>query len=183
MKYIKILLLTLFLLPLNIFAKELDIKYECPNKIKKNEQFTCEVKGITEFKVSGLEYEFKLSDNLKLVNFEKDDVWEGGEENNLIILYGLEDRSNEFSLGKITFMAKENIDEVNIETKYLVFSDENYEDHIVNNRDSSKDVKEVKRKEKKYVNKSNKIIVCVIIIIIAVIVILFLLKKRRRKKE
>lgn len=183
MKYIKLILLSLFLLPLNIYADELDIKFECPNEIILNKQFICQLKGVTTSKVSGLEYEFELPKGLNLVNFEKDTDWEGGEENNLIILYGLEDKTREFSLGKITLIANENIDEVNIKTKYLVFSDENYEDHIIVQREAPNDVNEVKRKEKKDVNKSNKIVVCVIIIIIVVTVILFLLKKRRRKKE
>lgn len=183
MKYIKLLLLILFLLPLNIFANELDIRYECPEKIKSNEQFTCQVKGVTNLKVSGLEYEFKIPNYLTFINFEKNHTWEGGEENNLIILYGLEDKTNEFILGKMTLLSKETINNVDIETNYLVFSDENYEDHIVIDRKQLDDVKEVKIKEKKDVNKSNKIVVCVIIIIIALTIILLLLKKRRRKKE
>ena len=110
MKYMKFLLI-LFLLPLSVFADEdeMKIKFECPDEIKVKEQFSCQIKGLTDNLVSGIEYEFKLPSNLKFVSFEKDNSWEGDEENNLIILYGLEDKTQEFNIGKIVLIANEEI--------------------------------------------------------------------------
>ncbi|MCX4365293.1 MAG: hypothetical protein OSJ70_05930 [Bacilli bacterium] len=183
MKYMKFLLI-LFLLPLSVFADEdeMKIKFECPDEIKVKEQFSCQIKGLTDNLVSGIEYEFKLPSNLKFVSFEKDNSWEGDEENNLIILYGLEDKTQEFNIGKIVLIANEEIDELNIATEYLAFSDEKYQDHIVVKRDQIKNVNEMKSKEKKDNNSIYGIVVYAIIIIIVVAIILLLIKRRRKKE-
>ncbi len=183
MKYIIVVFLSLFLLPLNIKASELEIKYHCPNQIKANEEFTCEIIGDTTLKVSGLEYQFKLPEYISLVRFEKDKTWEGDEESNLIILYGLEDKTGNFPIGKMFLKATKDITSFDVKTEYLVFSDNNYVDHIVVSKDKSDNVNEVKREDKKKSDRIPRIQTYAIIIVLVLIVLSLSIYLKRRKKE
>lgn len=184
MKYIKIFLCFLFLLPLNTFANELEIIYDCPKQINANEEFSCKIVGNTKLKVSGIEYEFSLPEDISFIRFEKDDIWEGDEENNLIIIYGLQDQTDKFPIGTVYLSSNKVLNNINVKTKYLVFSDDKYEDHIVVDKDNNLNVNEVKINSKKEPDKPNIFIICVIIILIILMIIgitIYIIK--RRKKE
>lgn len=177
-KYIYIIFLFV-LFPLSISAQELELSLECPKEIQKNEEFRCTLKGSTKHSISAIEYEFEVPDNIEYNKFEKDSTWEGDEENHLILLYTDENKTGTFSIGEMYFITNKDIDEVKLSTSYLLFCDEDFNDHIVVKKEEN--VKKVKRNEEKKINKiSNILLYAIILLIIGVIT--FLVFRRRKNK-
>lgn len=177
-KYI-IFIMFFVLFPLSISAQELDLILECPNNIAKNEEFKCSLKAKTKLKVSAIEYEFDVPEDITYTKFEKNKIWEGDEENNLILLYTDENKTGTFDIGDLYFTASKDINEVKLNTLYLLFCDEEFNDHLVIKKEEN--VKKVKRDNKKETNKRIEVILCVIIVLI--IGTIAFLVFRRRKKE
>lgn len=183
MKKFSLLIIMFFLFPFTILASELDIKIECPDTILKDEEFTCDIKGISEYNISAIEYEFKLSDDLTKIKFDKAPIWEGDEKDNLLILYTDENKTGEFTLGSITLKSTKNIKKVEITTEWLLFGDENFKDHVVINNKLSENVKEVESNTKKERAPIIKFVVYAIIIIVVVLAVILFLYIKLHKKD
>lgn len=178
MKYLKYIILGIIFLPLNVLALE-EITIKCPEVINKNEDFSCEVIGNAPYLVSALEYEFSLPDYIDKKDFKVDSSWEGDEESNLVLLYTDENKESPFKIGTITLNSSKNIDIVDIETKYLLLGDEEYQEHLIIEK---KDVKEVESTNKLDDNKKNNYLIYGIIILIIVVIIAIAFIIRRRVK-
>lgn len=183
MKKYMLFILLFVLFPLCVSAEELDLILKCPDRIKKNEEFKCELTCSSNAIVSALEYEFEVPQNVIYHKFEKDSIWEGDEEDNLILLYTAENKTGIFPIGEMYFTAKEDISKLSLNTSYLLFCDEEFNDHIIVNRkeENKDDVKEVKNKDKKEVKKRSYIILYVIILMIMGALAYLMLQRRKGK--
>lgn len=176
MKYLRYLLIIFLLSPLSVFASE-EIIVNCPDNIKKNENFTCEISGTAPYKVSAIEYEFELPDYIQKIDFKVDEYWQGTEEDNLAILYTDENKESPYRIGIITLQSSKDINRVEISTKYLLLGDDDYNEHII----KARDVNDMKTEEKKENNKKNlnlKYGIIILIVVVIFIITLILIRKR-----
>ena len=175
-----IYLLLIILLPLAVNAEGVNVK--CPDKINDNEDFECIITGEATYKVSAIEYEFSLPDYIKKISFEVDPIWQGDEEDNLVLLYTDENKESPFNLGVLTLNSSKDTDKVDIKTEYLLFGDDDYNDHrLVEKKDDVKDaVKEDKEENNKKKNNSIYVIIVIAIIVIVVLAFIFIFLKRRK---
>lgn len=183
MKRFKYLILLIILIPLNVLADENNISIECPSNISKGNKFTCEILGLSTYGVCAVEYEFILPDNISKVSFKVDNIWQGYEEDNLALLYTDEDQIGVFPIGIIELIANEDIDEVNIETKWLLYGDSEIGDHILIDKDNG--VNETQENSKINENQENinkKYVIIISIIVILIIVVLAYIFIIKRKK-
>lgn len=184
MKYFKYLLLLIALFPLSTLALEEEVIINCPDNIIKEKEFKCEVIGNAPYKVSAIEYEFKLPSYLEKKKFEVDPSWEGGEEDNLIILYTDENKGSPFKIGVITLVSSKDIDYVDISTEYLLYGDDDYNSYVIKERGNVKDVESVEEKVDKNKNKNSiYVIIIMIIVVLCLLAILFALIKRKRVRR
>lgn len=179
MKYLKYLILIILLFPIHVWGLE-EIMVNCPDIIKKNENFNCEISGSAPYKVSAIEYEFELPNYIQKIDFKVDEYWQGTEEDNLVILYTDENKKSPFQIGTITLNSSKDINHVDIDTKYLLLGDDDYDEHLI----VARDVKEMKTEEKKENNKKKLIFMYGIIILIVVVICmttLILIRKKVKK--
>lgn len=180
MKFIRYILLFIVLLPLSTFALE-EVIIKCPEHINKNEDFECDVMGNASYKVSALEYEFKLPDYIEKKQFIVDPSWEGTEEDNLVILYTDENKESPFKIGVITLNSNKKVDYVDISTEYLLFGDDEYNAYVIKEREN---VKEMESSKKKVDNEKNNNFLYAIIILITIgicLIAYIFIKKRVRR--
>ncbi|MDE6141783.1 MAG: hypothetical protein K2G03_04180, partial [Bacilli bacterium] len=95
------------------------------------------------------------------------------------LLYTDENKTGTFLIGDMYFTAKKDVNEVKLNTSYLLFCDEDFNDHLVIKKEEN--VKKVKTNNKKETNKRIGVVLCVIIILI-IVAIAFLVFRRRKRK-
>ena len=173
-----IYLLLIILLPLAVNAEGVNVK--CPDKINANEDFECIITGDAPYKVSAIEYEFSLPDYIKKVSFEVDPIWQGDEEDNLVLLYTDENKESPFNLGVLTLNSSKDTDKVDIKTEYLLFGDDDYGEHrLVEEKEESKKQEKEENKD----NKKDSNYIYIIIVVVSILIILafiFIFLKRRK---
>lgn len=179
-----ILLITLFIIfPTSTSAIDNGVKIECPSNIQKGEEFFCDITGHSDYEVSALEYEFVLPNYVEKKGFKVSEIWQGDEEDNLVLLYTDENKKNDFAIATIYLKANSDIKQVNIDTKWLLFGDGDFNDHIL--IDKKNDVNELQEKSKIKKNKDNNSEICVIISLIVVIflsITSYIIHRKENKK-
>ncbi len=179
MKYLRYLLIIFLLSPLSTFALE-EIIVNCPDNIKKNENFKCEISGTAPYKVSAIEYEFELPNYIQKIDFKVDEYWQGTEEDNLAILYTDENKESPYRIGIITLKSSKDINHVEIRTKYLLLGDDDYNEHIIKARDVN-DMKTEAEKENNKQNLNLKYGIIILIVVVIFMITLILIRKKVKK--
>lgn len=111
----KILLVFILLMPFIVKANSISI--DCPEKIKAGEEGKCIVTGNATQNITNLEATLTLSDNLSLVSFTLDDIWQVRDVNDIqnvdlsdgkIYLFSEDAKQGNFNIGGITIKADSN---------------------------------------------------------------------------
>lgn len=179
MKLLRIVIISLILFPLSAYAEEASVYLKCPETIIKGEEFTCEVRAKSPYEVSGIDYRFRLKDNLEKVDFIVDPIWVGNEEDDIVLVYTDKNKINDFPIGKIVLKAEEDLNKVEVFTTKLLFSDASFNEHIlvdevVNKMES--------KKENEVDEQHNYFDYVIILVIIGVLVLPFILIIKKIKK-
>lgn len=116
-----------------------DIKIICDsNNILPNETLNCAIRGENfTTQVSSYSTKLILSENLTLVNIEKDSSWEGSGEGGIIDLYTDINKTGNFNLATFSIKAS-SINtglNTNISLQNTVISDEKFTEYTLNNSD------------------------------------------------
>lgn len=178
----KLLLLLLLLFPLSANAEEGQVLVNCPEEVKANEEFVCEITGYSPYEVNGIDYRFELPNGIEKVNFEVDPIWEGYEEDNILLIYTDTNKIGNFNIGKITLKSVSDLDEISLSTTKLQFSDETFETHDivvedVNNVENNTENEEVKN------NNFILYVIIVLVIIIAIAIMIVIIKMVVKKNR
>lgn len=179
MKLLRIVIISLILFPLSAYAEEASVYLKCPEVIIKDQEFTCEVRAKSPYEVSGIDYRFRLKDNLEKVDFIVDPIWVGNEEDDIVLVYTDKNKINDFPIGKIVLKAKEDLTKVEVFTTKLLFSDASFNEHIL----VSEVVNKVESKQENEVDEQhNYFDYVIILVIIGVLVLPFILIIKKIKK-
>ncbi len=164
------LFLFFLLFPSSVLAES--VWLECPKDGKKNEEFTCTVKGYSSYEICALEYQFTLPPYLQKLDFQIDPIWQGGEYENKVVLYTEKNKVGDFDIGEITLKSSKKFNENDMKTTWLLFGDKDLQDHvIIDKRDENvNDLKSDKKNPYFY-------LICGMILIIGIFIIGIILKK------
>ena len=168
MKKLVIILLSFF--PIIGLAKNDYITLSCPT-YDVGYTIECKLYTNTNYYINGVDYEFKLPKEVDVIEFNKDDIWQGELIDNKLYLYTDENQIGNVYLGKFKIYIKESISNIDIESVSLMYSDENFQDKKI-------DVNPVQIVD---VKKNNNIYYVIIIIGIVLIIGLLIFILRRRK--
>ncbi len=104
-------------------------------KLTDDEVATCTIKGITSDPVSSLSMKLGAGENLAISNLSIDQSWEGTGENNDIEIYTDENKTDTFIIGTFNVAIGSDIGdkESYIEAKNIIFYDQDFEEHSVEN--------------------------------------------------
>lgn len=73
----KILLIAILLMPFIVKANSVSV--DCPEKIRAGETGNCTITGTTDTEITAISATINLSDNLSIVSFALDDLWQGSD--------------------------------------------------------------------------------------------------------
>lgn len=107
-KLVLIGILTIILIPKNIYALSGNIIITCDKTtLNKNEMTICNISG-ENFKeeVSSIHAKINIDDNVSLVSINKDSTWEGAVSNGIIDVYTDTNKTGNFNITSIKIEAK-----------------------------------------------------------------------------
>ncbi|MCR4581878.1 MAG: hypothetical protein K5666_05185 [Bacilli bacterium] len=168
MKKIVILILLSFF-PIVGYADSEYINLECPS-YSIGDTIECDLYTNVNYAIAAIEYDYSLPEQVSFIEFNKDDVWEGEQVGNIIYLYTSDLQIGKVHLGKIKIKINDSINNIDIKSNNLVYTDENFNDKKI----------DVNQLEKIEVKKNYNIYY--VIIIIGIILIVSILLIIRRKK-
>lgn len=102
-RHIFFLVFLIIIQPKLAFAFEGNMEFNCDKfSAKVNEEITCTLYGSSDDSISGVESKLLFSNNIVIKDSKLPDVWEGVFENNTLLLYTDENKSDKVELLKLT---------------------------------------------------------------------------------
>lgn len=172
MKKLKWLILLIFLFPISVFADTETVLVNCPDKIKKDTEFTCTITATSEYDVYSVEMEYVLPDNIEQINSTISDIWQGSNVNNKFYVYTNVPKKISFDIGTLTLKSSENLESLDIKVVELIYSDSEFQEHIIIEKDNVNNVVNEPKKEVEKKNNNFKYVIIIMIIGAIVVVIL-----------
>ena len=169
MKKLIVILLSFF--PLIGLAKSDYINIECPT-YDVGDTIECKIYTNVNYAIRAIDYEFKLPEQLQLIEFNKDNIWQGELVDNRLYLYTNENQIGKVLLGNIKIKVISDINNIDIQSVNLTYTDEHYNDKKVDV--NSIQILEVKKNDSVYY------VIIIIGIILIVIIVLILIVRRRK---
>lgn len=106
----KLVILLILLIPIKVNALENSINLECNLvNVKSGGEITCNVNGISDILINGLNANINLSSNLEYVDFVVGTSWIGDASGNKIGLYSGTNKKGNFNFGVLTLKVKANV--------------------------------------------------------------------------
>ncbi len=96
-------LFILLVFPLTVWADT--ISFDCPNKVKTGDSFSCDIYGNTSNMVGSLSIKVNVNDIISLDNFAPTSDWQGQMTQKGIGLYNAEEVTGNFKIGTIKLKA------------------------------------------------------------------------------
>ena len=174
MKKKTIFIILLILFPLPIFADN-RINIECPSEYKKNDVIECNIMVESDYEVSAIDFKYSLSSNIVLEQFDVDDIWQGTNDNNEVMIYTDVNKIGIMNIGVIKLKINDN-NKFHLTTEYLSFFDKKFEENIIidnNNVNTNKNEGETIKPDNKY-----DIIILIIVVFVLLIISFMIFKKR-----
>lgn len=172
MKKLKWLVLLIFLFPISVFADTEMVLVNCPNKIKADKEFTCTITATSEYDVYSVEMEYVLPDYIEQVNSTVSADWQGSNINNKFYVYTNVPKKVSFDIGTLTLKSNKDLESLNINVVELIYSDSDFQDHIIIKKDNVNNVVNESKKEVEKKNNNFKYVIIIMIIGAIVVVIL-----------
>ena len=183
MKKLKVLLLIIFLFPISVFADSEMVSVECPSNIKKDKEFTCKVLGASSYDVYSVELEYVLPDYLTKVSADVDPIWQGQGINDKFYVYTDVPKKVSFNIGTLTLKSNKDINKIDINIIEAIYSDSNYEEHYIIEKNNVNNVEINDKKELEKKNNNSKYVIIILIIGTLVVGFVIYIKIRSGKNE
>ena len=129
-----IIILVLLIIPLNKAAAS-SINISCPDKTTQNQTLECKITGTTNKYISAISGKITKTENIEIINFTKDTIWQGEGDAKSFDLYTDTNKINTFNIGILRIKIKNNITP-KIETisiNNIYYYDENFKEIVINN--------------------------------------------------
>lgn len=101
-----ILLLLLFIIPLNAVKASSTIVIDCPSKGNPGSTVTCNLSGVSDKYISSLSAKVSVSGDVEFVSFTTNSIWQGNGNNGTIDLYTDANKTGTFGIGTVTLKLK-----------------------------------------------------------------------------
>ena len=136
-----ILMISLILLPINVYALTGSISAKCtPSRVYPGETVTCLVSGTSDEFVTSISAAFSVDNGATVTSFQTSNDWEGNDiNNNKIDVYTSNDVSGNFNIGTLTLKVNDSATAGNIALNFsnVEFDDVNSSSVNISNSSTS----------------------------------------------